>query len=251
MVFLTIAGTVVLAGVTAKPLARLLGVGLPGRDTIGILGIPGLGLMLGEALREAGRPIVFLDANPQHCRVAEEQGFNVVYGNALQDRTLQRARFELVGTAIGMTGNDSLNFEFVRAASELFNVPAGIAAHRREDSSGDVVGLFTQPHDLERWDVRIRHDMTVRETWRFAGESEPADAEKDGAQGTGQPGASERFVMLLVQRGRKTFPTSRDYRPRPGDLVSVVIHTQDLEDAYTELGTLGYEPAREKDEKGD
>ena len=38
LVFLTIAGTVLLAGVTAAPVGRLLGVRLPGRDTIAILG---------------------------------------------------------------------------------------------------------------------------------------------------------------------------------------------------------------------
>ena len=108
MVFMTIAGTVLLAGFTARPLAQLLAVRLPDRETVGILGIPGLGLLLGEALRDAGRSVVFVDANPQHCRLAEERGFNVVYGNALQERTLQRARFELVGTAIGMTANRKL-----------------------------------------------------------------------------------------------------------------------------------------------
>ena len=33
----------------------------------------------------------FVDSNPQHCRAAEEEGFPVVYGNALEERTLSRA----------------------------------------------------------------------------------------------------------------------------------------------------------------
>ncbi|MCP5044408.1 MAG: sodium:proton antiporter [bacterium] len=248
MVFLTIAGTVVLAGFTAKPLSYLLGVRLPGRETIGILGVPGLGLMLGEALREAGRPVVFLDANPQNCRLAEEHDFNVVYGDALQDRTMQRARFELVGTAIGMTGNDALNRQFVGNAAELFQVPEGLAAFRREDATSDVVGLFARSHDLERWDVRIRHDMTVSESWRFVGEPESEESDKEETGGSGAMLAGERLVLLLVQRGKKTSPISRGYRPKPGDLVTVVIHTQELEDARAELRAMGYEPAGEKGE---
>jgi NhaP-type Na+/H+ or K+/H+ antiporter len=47
LVFLTIAGTVLLAGLTAGPVAKLLGVALPGRDTVAILGANGLGLALG------------------------------------------------------------------------------------------------------------------------------------------------------------------------------------------------------------
>lgn len=134
----------------------------------GILGVQGLGLLLGMKLREAGRSVVFLDANPQHCRIAEEQGFSVVYGDALQERTLQRARFESVGTTIGLTANDALNQQFVAYAAEHFDVPEGLAAMRREDKTGKFTGLFVQPHDLERWDVRIRHDMIKIESWALS-----------------------------------------------------------------------------------
>ncbi len=243
MVFLTIAGTVVLAGFTAKPLAVLLGVRLPGRDTVGILGIPGLGLMLGEALRETGQTVVFLDANPQHCRMAEDAGFNVVFGNALQDRTLQRARFELVGTTIGMTGNDALNRSFVTTAAEHFNVPDGFAAYRRDDADSEVEGLFKRPHDVERWDVRVRHEMVVKEEWQFVAEPEPAEEPESESTGTVPVRSGERFVLLFVKRGKRAFPTTRSYEPKAGDVVTVVIHTQELEDAHAELREMGFEPA--------
>jgi len=245
MVFLTIAGTVVLAGFTAKPLAILLGVRLPGRETVGVLGVPGLGLMLGESLRDAGQSVVFLDANPQHCRMAEDAGFNVVFGNALQERTLQRARFELVGTTIGMTANDALNRRFVTTAAELFRVPHGIAAYRREDPTLEVEGMFKRPHDIERWDVRVRHDAVVRERWRFVAELESEPGEEPTANGSGGEGrgSAERYVLLLAQRGRRAFPITRDYSPRAGDLVTVVIHEPVREEAHAELRRLGFEPA--------
>ncbi len=246
MVFLTIAGTVVLAGFTAKPLAVLLGVRLPGRDTVGILGIPGLGLMLGEALRETGQTVVFLDANPQHCRMAEDAGFNVVFGNALQDRTLQRARFELVGTTIGMTGNDALNRSFVTTAAEHFNVPDGFAAYRRDDADSEVEGLFKRPHDVERWDVRVRHEMVVKEEWQFVAEPELAEEPESESTGTVPVRSGERFVLLFVKRGKRAFPTTRSYEPKAGDVVTVVIHTQELEDAHAELREMGFEPASEE-----
>jgi NhaP-type Na+/H+ or K+/H+ antiporter len=247
MVFLTVGGTVMLAGFTAKPLARLLDVQLPGRETIGILGVPGLGLLLGSGLRDAGRSIVYVDANPQHCRLAEEQGFNVIYGNALQERTLQRARFELVGTAIGLTANDSLNQQYVAYAAEHFDVPEGLAALRREDKTGKFTGLFMQPHDLERWDVRIRHDMVELENWRFAGAPEAVDEGIDPSNGNGAgtslPG--DRFVLLYVARGKRTFPTSYDYKPKVDDRATVVIYTQEREEAYADLRQRGWEPVPE------
>lgn len=247
MVFLTIAGTVLLAGFTAKPLAYLLDVRLPGRDSIAILGIPGLGLELGEVLRDAGRPVVFLDANPQNCRVAQEKGFTVVYGNALQERTLQRARFELVGTAIGMTTNDSLNRQFVTYAAEHFDVPDGLAAMRREDKINEVMGLFAVSHDLERWDVRLRHEVTLKEAWQFVGEPalpepEAGDAPSGSQTGNNSARNRDRFVLLAVTRGKRTSPTSYAYKPKAGDVATVIIHTPDADEARTELSALGWEP---------
>ena len=256
MVFMTIAGTVVLAGFTAKPVAYLLDVRLPGRDNVGILGIPGLGLLLGEALRDAGRTAVFIDANPQYCRLAEEKGFAVVFGNALQERTLQRARFELVGTAIGMTSNDALNSQFVTYAKENFEVPQGFAAMRREDKTGDFTGLFTISHDLERWDVRMRHEAVERTRWKFVGvpdDSESADevpAVAVNASGFIATRSGDRFVLLVIERGKRAFPTSYDYKPKADDIASVVIHTEEREDAAADLRALGWEPlpAAEPDE---
>ncbi|HEY5657224.1 MAG TPA: sodium:proton antiporter, partial [Myxococcota bacterium] len=127
LVFLTITGTVILA-VTAGPLARLLGVRLPGREAVAILGAQGLGFALAVSLREAGGSVVFLDSNPQNCRRAEEAGFPVVFGNALQERTQQRARFESVGAVAGITPNQMLNGIFVSRTRERFRVPQGYIA---------------------------------------------------------------------------------------------------------------------------
>lgn len=72
-----------------------------------ILGAQGLGLALGAELKKADIPVVFLDSDPRNIRAAESAGFPVVFGDALSDRTLQRARIDLVGTAIGATPNGS------------------------------------------------------------------------------------------------------------------------------------------------
>jgi hypothetical protein len=252
MVFLTIALTVLLAGFTAKPLAYLLGVRLPGRDSIAILGIHGLSLELGEVLRKGGRSVVFLDANPQNCRIAEEKDFSVVYGNALQERTLQRARFELVGTAIGLTTNDSLNRQFVTYASDHFDVPEGMAAMRREDKIIEVMGLFAVSHDLERWDVRLRHEVTQLETWKFVGEPDQVEEANGNGSNGSQAGSNairsrDRFVQLAVTRGKRTFATSYGYKPKKGDVASIVIHTPESEEAHTDLRALGWEPAQESE----
>jgi len=59
MVFLCIAGTVLLAGFTGRPMAALLGVGLPGREAVAILGAQGLGLELALQLKGGDVPVIF------------------------------------------------------------------------------------------------------------------------------------------------------------------------------------------------
>jgi NhaP-type Na+/H+ or K+/H+ antiporter len=244
LVFLTIIGTVLLAAV-AGPYARLLDVRLPGRDTVVILGAQGLGLALAAALREAGRAVVFLDANPQNCRQAEEAGFQVVFGDALQERTQQRARFEVAGAVVGLTPNQMLNSVFVGRTRERFRVPEGyIAVNNLETGLAiDMVRgeearvLFDGPHDLERWDVRARHGQLAIERWRRT--SQPA---AEGAADTPPGGPGDAWVILSVLRGNRARPMHADLAIEAGDVASVAIHRDAAAAAHERLRALGFEP---------
>ena len=123
----------VLAGLTAAPVGRLLGVRLPGRDGVAILGADAMGLELARALREGGRQVVFLDSNPEGIRRAEEAGFPVVYGDALKESVMQRARFGFVRTVVALTTNRTLNSVLVaRARDRFFSAVRGAVAHQGE-----------------------------------------------------------------------------------------------------------------------
>ncbi len=247
LVFLTIAGTVGLAGLTARPLATLLHLRLPGRDRVAILGAEGLGLRLAGELRQAGVDVVFLDSDPKRCHQAEEAGFSVVFGDALQERTLLRAQMELVGSAIGLTASDHLNSLFVGQAKDLFAVPNGYVAVRSLDGQetpeyvqrhkGEV--LFEGPHDVERWDVRVRHGEVAIEHFVFHGvEATEADRNEGAA-----PKAGERFVMLAVKREKDIVPMTLGYQLRDGDVASVAIHVPERDDAYRLLREMGWQEA--------
>lgn len=245
MVFLTITGTVALA-VAAGPLARILGVRLPSRETVAILGAQGLGLALAASLREAGRPVVFLDANPQNCRQAQEAGFQVVYGDALQERTQQRARFEGVGAVIGLTPNQMLNSVFVSRTRERFRVPEGYIAVEQVEAglASDLVRseearvLFDGPHDVERWDVRARHDQLEIERWKLAGAVEAGEDEVGGA-----PAAGEDLVLLSIQRGSRVNPMYASLVLEEGDIAAVAIYTGERSAAHERLRRMGFIPA--------
>ena len=114
----------------------------------------------------------------------EEAGFTVIFGDALQERTLQRARFDLVGDAVGVTPNQMLNSIFVSRARERFRVPRSYVAVDQPESglAPELVGneqavvLFDGAHDVGRWEVRDRHDEIDVEHWEYIGLSDHGEA---------------------------------------------------------------------------
>ncbi|MGH0035809.1 MAG: cation:proton antiporter [Myxococcota bacterium] len=242
LVFLTIASTVVLAGLTAGPVANLLDVRQPRRDAVAILGADEVGLALARWLREGGITCTFLDSNPQNCRRAEEDGFGVVYGNAMEERTLRRARFDLVGTAIALTPNQTVNSAFIHRTRDLFRVPKALVAVSRLDTglASDLVAqkeasiAFDGPHDLARWNVRFRREAVVLETREYA----PADGETENENG--EEALGERAMLLAIRRRESVIPMSRDLRPQAGDRLLVAIHEPDRDEVDALLVLRGW-----------
>jgi len=246
LVFLTIACTVLLAGVTALPVAMLLGLRLPSRDVIAILGAQGLGLALGRELRKHGKQVVFLDSNPLNCRAAEEGGFNVVFGDALQERTLQRARIESVATTIGLTPNQVLNSVFVSRSRERFGVPNGYVAMSQPETglapelvrAKDAAMLFEGPHDVERWDVRARHGEMEIQRWVYRGS---AAGETEGGAAK-EANVGERLAILAIHRGSKVMPMNSRLKLAKGDVAVIAVHEVERDAAAEVIRALGFEP---------
>ena len=243
LVFLTIAGTVSLAGASARLAASLLGLRLPGRETVAILGAQGLGLALADELKAAGQPVLLLDSNPHNCRRAEDAGLPVIFGNALEERTLQRGRFESVGTVVGLTANETLNGMFVNRARELFGVPSGYVALARLRSgvtpelvrSQESRVLFEALHDVDRWDVRARHGelLLERRVFSDSGRAEPVGVDGDADSG-------ELFVILTVRRGEQTLPMWAAFEARDGDVAVVAVHAPEHAEADRALERRGW-----------
>ena len=119
-------------------------------------------------------------------------------GDPRDDRTMQRARMELVGTVIGLTFSEHANSLFVREAREAYGVARGyVAMESFEDQHAprlvrrsrlDV--LFDGPHDQACWDVRWRHDEVDVEGFEYRLDVAPGSVTPDtGNAKTGTPGA--------------------------------------------------------------
>lgn len=247
LVFLTIAVTVTLAGLTAGPIGNLLGVRLRKRDTVAILSAQALGMALAEELRRGDVPVILLDSNPAGVRRAQEAGFAVIYGNALQESVMSRARFGFVRTVVSLTANRTLNSVFVTRARDRFGVPNGLVATSEsrvglvseQVESGRAKIVFEGPHDVERWDVRGRRgDMSVE---HFTFRTPPEESEDEATTTTHSGGLDERFVILAVEREGETFVTDGDWVFRDEDKAAIALHLPERDDALRVLADRGWE----------
>ena len=251
LVFLTIAVTVALAGLTAGPIGTLLGVRLRKRDTVAILSAQALGMALAEELRRGGVPVVLLDSNPAGVRRAEEADFPVVYGNALQESVMSRARFGFVRTVVSLTANRTLNNVFVTRARDRFGVPNGLVATSESNAGldseqaerGEAKIVFEGPHDVERWDVRGRRGDVVVEKFDYAAIEREGSEEETTSPG----GLDERFVMLVVEREGETFVVDGKWEFRDGDRVAIAIHLPEREEALRALEAKGWQLRAEEE----
>ncbi len=247
LVFLTVALTVLVQGLTAGWVAGALGVRLPARDVVAILGANDLALELAALLRDAGRRTLLIDANPQHCRAAEERGFNVVFGNALEPLTLARARLQQAGLVLGVTPNDEINSLFAREAREQFDVQESYVAMGRSGTGVTKAVLerqrahllFDRSKDVERWSVRIRHGAVRRQRWRF----ERAPAETPPSEGT----VTDPWLVLALERAGRLLPMHASLEPREGDVAHVLVHEPESERASEALRARGWLPIAEEE----
>lgn len=250
LVFLTIAVTVGLAGLVAAPVGTLLKLRIGARRAVAILGGRGLGILLGDEFRRAGRDVVFLDADPRNCQRAHDAGFRVVTGDALDERSLIHARVEEVELAVGVTSNDHLNTLFGATCHRLHRVPRTVVALAGQGTAAEFEQirrfrgalLFDGPHDRLRWDLRWRSGQV--ETVRLLCRSEP-----DFALAHGQETAPETpddsvlrrdlAIVLGFERDRRFDVMTRSTSLRQGDLAVVAVYTLQRDEALAGLAELG------------
>jgi NhaP-type Na+/H+ or K+/H+ antiporter/Trk K+ transport system NAD-binding subunit len=163
--FLTIALTVTLQGLTADPLARLLGLhSLTGRRAI-VVGAGPLGRALAELFRRYERPVVLIDRNTALVEEARAQGLEAIEGNALEEETLERAGAGDAETLVAATTNSEVNALAAHLARDAFGVgrafpalghPSRGAGPRLVDRVGGRMA-FGHPLDVREWEYALEH----------------------------------------------------------------------------------------------
>ncbi|HMB67970.1 MAG TPA: NAD-binding protein, partial [bacterium] len=249
MVFLVIAVTVTLQGLTGGPLARLLDVRRPTDQGWAILGAGELGLAVGRVLRDGGQEVTFLDSNADASHAAQAEGFGVVFGNALEESTLLRAGIDGLAGCIGLTLNEEVNLLFAAKAREEFKVKRCFATLHLRDGhitpqmihAAGVGVMFGGHQDLRLWDSCLRRALESIEKWSYAGGETLASSDEGIV-----PEALHNILLPMIRhRGDRLEPIDEETSVRRGDRVTFLFYRDRRDEAVEWLRASGWEQVEE------
>ena len=109
LTFMVIIGTVVLQSLTARPIARLLGVSEPSPKGFLIVGANDVAREIGLALKKYDCRVVMTDSNWDYIRAARMAGLETYYGNAVSSHADEYLDLIGVGHLLALTPDKHFN----------------------------------------------------------------------------------------------------------------------------------------------
>jgi Trk K+ transport system NAD-binding subunit len=240
MVFLVIAATVLVQGLSGGVVADLLDLRRPSNRGYVILGANVLGRALARALGETGEEVLLIDSNPQACAEAEAEGLRTLHGSGVDREIQEQAELDTRAGCLGVTTNEEVNLLFARQAKKDFKVPRVWVALRRGHLGIDETDvhrfggqvLFGEPQAVDRWRLRLEQGDARIETWRYDGEKP--------SSGLAGEDLDLLVLPLAVRRGRSVLPAGEKLDFQKGDLVTLAVARQGREEVLRWLGGRGW-----------
>ncbi len=127
LVFLTILMTVFIQGLSARWVARWLGITQERVGGAVIIGCNPLARLLGRLFQEQAESVVLIDTDQEACKQARDQGLAVFQSSGLDADVLIEAGIESMGTFIALTHNGEVNLVLAQRAIEEFSPPRVLA----------------------------------------------------------------------------------------------------------------------------
>jgi NhaP-type Na+/H+ or K+/H+ antiporter len=242
LVFLVIATTVTLQGLTGGLLAKFLGLSRPQDDGYFILGANPLARRVGALLKTSGESVVLVDSSEGCCARAQEEGFEVIYGNGLEERTMYRGQLSSRRAAIALTPNESINFLFAKSVKEhyrgikiyvgLETATSGVTTKMVEHLPANI--LFGGERPLGMWLQMVVGKSLSEERWELGFPKSTVDFSK-------APGNA--ILPLVGSRDQKPFVIDGTQALQKHDLITVLIRPEQRTEAYSWLRDAGFVPA--------
>ncbi|NJL49152.1 MAG: sodium:proton antiporter, partial [Leptolyngbyaceae cyanobacterium SM2_5_2] len=225
LVFLTIIMTVLVQGLTARFVARWLG--LTKADAVGavIVGCSPLSLLMARLIQDYGDPVVLIDTNEAAREDAAKEGISVLISSALDHDALEQAGLSKAGTFLALTKNGEVNAVVAQRALEEFQPPRVIAVMPTDKAMDDLLGQGQLKEakipklSLKKWNTYITDgEVRLGETWLRESDTELQQAHLAALIRSGEmvPLLVEREGILQVAIGRESW--------RVGDRIIYLLH---------------------------
>ena len=138
--FFVIVVTVIVYGLSAGPLARILGLANPGNRGVLFVGAHALARALARVLQEDGHQVLLVDTNRANIQAARLAGLPVLAASALSGFVLDKIELTGIGRLLAMTPNEEVNalaavhFARVFGRSEVYELatPAPDSARKEK-----------------------------------------------------------------------------------------------------------------------
>ncbi len=245
LVFLVIAVTVTVQGLSGGLVARLLRVALPKPTGWAVLGANGLSRLLATRLAPPAE-VLLVDANHDSCAQGAKAGFQVFCGNPLEEEAFEAAHLGERGRFLALTPNEEVNFLFGRRVREsLRGAEIWVALRRDHPGIGTemlaparIHRLFDGKRNLNLWAVRAEQGLLAIERWQ-----PPKDGATFPQDDKGEP--SSDVLPLVVRRGESSLPVSDQWKPAAGDIVELAVRQGRQEPVAAAMTALGWSRAPE------
>ena len=225
LVFLLIIITVLSAGLTGGWVASVLDLKRKSQSGWIILGAHEVARTLSRLLKQSGNEIICIDEDPQSCLLAENEGIKVFFGNALEERTLQRAEPDSRKGIIALSGNEEVNYIFSQRAKHLSKEMdvligikdsfEGITPEMINETGGKIP--FGRSADMDFWSSLIRQKKTTYSSYTYMGGGK-FDLSDESIKGVVLP--------LVIMQNESLEPVDSTMKIKNGDLLTFLINEQ-------------------------
>ncbi|MCS5653223.1 MAG: cation:proton antiporter [Candidatus Marinimicrobia bacterium] len=225
LVFLLIIITVLSAGLTGGLVATKLNLKRKSQSGWIILGAHEVARILSRLLKQAGNEIICIDEDPHSCLIAENEGIKVFFGNALEERTLQRAEPDTRKGIIALSGNEEVNYIFSQRAKHLSKEMdvligikdsfEGITPEMINETGGKIP--FGRSADMDFWSSLIRQKKTTYSSYTYKGGGK-FDLSDESIKGVVLP--------LVIMQNESLEPVDSTMKIKNGDLLTFLINEQ-------------------------
>jgi len=223
LVFLTIMMTVLIQGLTAKEMARWLGITSSELTGLMMVGANPLSCLIGKLFQANGENVVIIDSDEKACALAEKEGLPVYCNSALNQEILVEAGLSGLGTFFAITNNTEVNVVLAQSVAEKFKPPRVLAIFpslAKPPKEGETIQqAFSDDMTLQMWnDYLADHVVKLGET-----ELKTVGFDFQLSHLQALMRTNELIPLLLERQGRLQILAASEVW-QPGDRIIYLLH---------------------------